>query len=165
MASAIESGEKSASQVVAELLKNWEKTSEGGFTANQVIDAYLIGKEHGKTEEQRILAKTFEKNFKRATTFSEEKFHQLKSIFGFEPTAMRMRILDISSFETLFILAPADYKSDKIEAVYAYLIEEMKTIASEDFTWSFVVMPAASEINDEAISSDGYTLRYSHKAA
>ena len=78
---------------------------------------------------------------------------------------MRMRILGIASFETLFILSGTDYISEKIETVYGFLMEEMSRINSEEFTWSFVVMPSVEGLNDDAISSDGFLLRYAHKAA
>ena len=76
-----------------------------------------------------------------------------------------MRILGINSFETLLILKGSDYDSEKIEAVYGFLMEEMNKMNSDEFTWSFVVMPSVKELNDDAISSDGYLLKYAHKAA
>jgi len=111
------------------------------------------------------LSTTFENNIKKAFGISEEKFDVLRRIFGIEPVAMRMRILGIASFETLFILSGNDYNSEKIETVYDSLMEEMNKISSEEFIWSFVVMPSVEGLNDDAISSDGFLLRYAHKAA
>jgi hypothetical protein len=161
--SAMQAAERSV--IITDFGMNWEEITKGGFTASQVIDAYLIGKEHGRTEEQRILSKTFEVNIKKAFSISEEKFGGLKKIFGIEPVEMRMRVLGIALFETLFILSANDYNSEKIEAVYGLLMEEMDKFKSEEFTWSFVVMPSAEKLNDDAMSADGFSLRYSHKAA
>jgi hypothetical protein len=147
------------------LWTNWEEVTEGGFNPGQISEAYMIGQAHGRAEVQRILSTTFENNINKAFGISEEKFDVLRRIFGVEPVAMRMRILGIASFETLFILSGNDYISENIETVYGFLMEEMSRINSEEFTWSFVVMPSVEGLNDDAISSDGFLLRYAHKAA
>ena len=150
---------------VPSAFKKWERTSEGGFTYDQLIDAYLMGKEYGRTEEIKVLDKTFEANLEKAFSVSEEKFDELRKIFGIQPVAMRMKIQDISSFAILFVLNEKDYKSEKIEDIYNFLIEEMKKLNSDEFSWFFVITPQIGELNEDAISSDGYSLRYGQSKA
>lgn len=138
----------------------WQTTPSGGYSTDQVIEAYVIGKERGKTEERKLLGKIFKSNIKKAVSFSEEKYKGMINVFNCHPTAMKMRILSISSFEVLIVLPEREYLSDEIEKIYSYLIEAMTSINGPDFNWSFMLMSNTSALNEEAIESDGFTLNY-----
>lgn len=158
-----------ASIFLNKLIGNWETTfREGRATVDQwtdaLIDAYLIGKQDAKTEEQRVLNNIFQKNIKRAADFAEEKLNNLKSIFNISPLGMKMKVDNISSFTILYFVSKEVYLSDEIEKIYNYLTEEMKKVSDADFHWSFIIAPDLGEMNEEAIASDGFILTYAGTA-
>lgn len=131
------------------------------FTADEVLDAYLVGREHGRIEETTISLEKLKKGLFKAFDISEEVYSAIKSRFNMNPLGMKMRINSISSFNVLIIISSEDFVSDEIEKVYDFLLEEMKTVNKDDnFYWSFILMPFREGLDEVAISSDGYTLKY-----
>jgi len=143
---------------------NWRTPVREGYSHDQLIDAYLTGMEHAKTEEKRLLGGIFQNNLEHAMKFSEEKFQALMKIFDVTPVGMRMSVIGISSFETLLILSRDNYQSSKIESIYGYLLDEMRKVNNEQFNWTFILMPSLGDLNEEAISLDGYSLMYANPA-
>ncbi len=130
----------------------------GSPVHDEVENARMSGIEIGMQEREKIIQNQHITLRNTAFNFSESIYSRMKEKFKIEPVGMRMRTVGFSSFDTLFMLRPDDFYSDKVEEIYVFLNEERKKIAS--ISWDFVLMAATSALNESAISSDGFTLSY-----
>jgi hypothetical protein len=134
----------------------------GRPTNEELVGAHLSGIEIGMQEHEKIIQDQHLNLKKSAIKISEEIYSRLKDKFKIKPLGMRMRTQGFSSFGTLFLLQADDFYSDKIEEIYTFLNEERKKVTH--ISWSFVLMPVSKELNESAISSDGYTLSYAERS-
>lgn len=148
-------------QPFVSLYGNWEQKKDRLFCADEVIDAYLKGKQEGKHDLLTAAALMAKKNLEKTLNFSETIFKELKGRFNINVDGMRVRIKGAFDFETLFIISEKDFLSDDINTVYQYLFNKMQEVNTSQYSWSYVVMPKLNaEINIDAIESDGFVLAY-----
>jgi hypothetical protein len=137
------------------------KWSRDLFTADEVLDAYEKGKEAGKVEEYEAKVAKFKDNLIRALNFSDGVFQKLKAILTQPAWGMKMRVDGFSSFSVIIVISKIDFVSPEIEKVYNLLHGEMEQFnTGNDIHWSFALMPHRGKLNEPALSSDGYTLKY-----
>lgn len=130
----------------------------GRVATDEIMSAHLSGIEIGMQEHEKIIQNQHLQYKHLATKASEDIYARLKQKFDIRPIGMRIRVQGLSSFGTLFILRADDFYSGRIVEIYTFLHEERKKVSKVG--WSFVVMPGAEEMDESAITSDGYTLSY-----
>ncbi len=141
--------------------KNWEK-SEDVFTGDDLIDAFLEGKEAGKNENYRILQSQLKENINQAATISEELYAQVVSK-KIKPVEIHLKAEDITRYKALFIVKKADFLSDKFREVYTLSRKLINKSESENFYISFSFAPASDFLNEHCLISDGFFMKYEKK--
>ena len=143
------------------LPENWEK-SKDVYTGDDLIDAFLSGKEAGKNEHFRILLAQFKENIDQAARLSETLFKEVIKL-DVKPYEIRIKAEDITRFKALFIVSKEDFLSDKFRDVYT-LSRKLKTTSESDkFYISFSFTPTSKELNEHCLIADGFFMRYEKK--
>ena len=145
---------------------NWDlqpvKVVEGEnfFTQDQLIDAYLKGKEYLRSRDQEMFIKQLESNLELAKQLSETIFEAI-SAEGFNCKIVRLKIKDIYSFTGIFIIDAIDYRSKIFRKIYDKSIQLKKEKNSEKtFDFSTIFTPYNQFLEENKLVADGYTLSY-----
>jgi len=142
--------------------ENWQQSSDV-ITHNDIIDAYLKGKEVGRDEAKLAMNKLFQSNLTKAQENSEKLNEYLKKI-GIEVSAIHLKADSLTDFMALVIAKPEDYMSDRFLKAIS-LGREIKTYSeSEDFTINFYFTYQAETLNVNCIHADGYFLKFNAHA-
>lgn len=138
--------------------ENWRQQYDA-VTHNDVIDAYLKGKEAGKDEAKIAMVKLFELNLGKAQEKSEELYESLKSI-GIGIDSIHLKADNITNFMALIVADLNDYVSESfLDAITLSRDLKIKT-DSEDFTLNFYFTYHADTLKEHCLESDGYFLKY-----
>lgn len=140
---------------------NWEK-SEDVFTGDDLIDAFLEGKEAGKNENHRILLSTLKENINQAAAISENLYKQILSK-DIKPVEIHLKAEDITKYKALFVVNKEDFISDKFREVYTLSRRIMNKSESENFYISFSFIPASEFLNEHCLLADGFFMKYEKK--
>jgi hypothetical protein len=137
---------------------HWQKQSNV-ITYNDVLDAYLKGKEAGKTEQQRVNQSLFDKNLEKAQVLSEKLFEEITSI-GVKIKAIHLKADAITSFNSLLIADKNDFLTDEFRNVFL-LARKIKS-ANEDqtFSISFTFTPDSNTLDENCLTSDGFFTKF-----
>ncbi len=138
--------------------EHWRQQYDA-VTHNDVIDAYLKGKQAGKDEAKIAMIKLFELNLGKAQQKTVELFEAIKSM-GFGIDSIHLKADNITNFMALIITEYNDYVNERfLEAIT--ISRELKTKTdSEDFTLNFYFTYQADSLNEHSLASDGYFLKY-----
>lgn len=140
---------------------NWRQ-EENSFTGDDLIDAYLKGKQAGKNEMINILSKQFETNVEIATSVSEKLFVEAKKK-KIVPKEVHLKADGITNFSALFVVDKNDFVSDNFRQIFT-IARKLKTKAETDsFYISFTFLPASNNFNEKSLHADGYFLKYEKK--
>jgi len=110
------------------------------YTHDELIDAYLKGKEAQKNENKRILIEKLEENLKQAQGIVENLVEEIRSK-GFKIYKSYLRINNIVKFDAIFDVSPEDYISDAFNEIYKEGHEIKKTFNSDIFHLNLIYMP------------------------
>ena len=124
---------------------NWKRESDV-FTSDQVINAYLKGREDGQNDNLRILVNQFKTNINEAQKVSEsiiEKAFQ-KQI---KLKEVHLKADSILNFEALFVADEKDFISDNFRDVYTCARKIKNDVQNENFYISFSFMPSSKHLN------------------
>jgi hypothetical protein len=136
----------------------WEKQTNV-ITHNDVLDAYLKGKEEGKTEQQRVNQSLFTNNLEKAQTISENLFEQIKSS-GINLKAVHLKADAITSFYALFISDKGDFLKDEFRQVFLLARQSKHESENETFNISFTFTPDSEKLDENCLASDGFFVKY-----
>jgi hypothetical protein len=140
---------------------NWEK-QESVYTGDNLIDAYLIGKEDGKNQMITILTNQFKKNIDIATSTAEKLYSEaLKKKINFK--SIHLRADSITKFSALFITEKSDFVSNKFRNIFISARKLKDEVESESFYITFSFMPNTKDLSEKCLSSDGFFLKYDKK--
>ncbi len=136
----------------------WKK-EECVYTGDHLIDAYLMGKQDGRDEAKKILAKQFKENINIATAVSEKLFAtaaqkkmDLKKIY--------LKADGITKFSALLVAKKNDFISDKFREMFVAARKFKDEVESDSFYISFSFMPDSKSLSEKSIHADGYFLEY-----
>lgn len=129
------------------------------YSSDDLINAYLQGRNDQKDEEKRILIKELINNFEKAKKIGEEFYDFLWSK-KIKCKYVLLRARNIAEFETIFIVPKNDYLSYDFLDIYQYSINKKAEINTDTFHFSFSFMPFSSHINTDKLSTDGFVLKY-----
>jgi hypothetical protein len=137
---------------------NWRQEKDS-FTGDDLIDAYLKGKQAGKNELINILSKQFETNLEIATTVSEKLFVEAKKK-KIAPKEVHLKADGITNFSALFVVDKDDFVSDNFRQIFS-LARKLKTkVETDSFYISFAFLPISNNLNEKSLHADGYFLKY-----
>jgi hypothetical protein len=138
--------------------ENWRQQYDA-VTHNDVIDAYLKGKQAGKDEAKIAMIKLFELNLRKAQEKSEQLYEGLKEM-GFTINSIHLKADNLTNFMALIVADVNDYVNENfLKAITAS--RELKTQSdSDDFTLNFYFTYHAETLNEHCLDSDGYFLKY-----
>lgn len=141
--------------------ENWEKEQKV-YTGDDLIDAYLKGKQDGKNEVAKILSNTFEENVKKATSVSEKLFinAQTKKI---EFKSVHLKSDGIANFTSIFVIKKEDFIEDKFRTILVLGRKFKKELESQNIYITFSFVPDVKGFNEKKLISDGYFLKYAKK--
>ena len=132
------------------------------FSADDVINAYFMGKEASKNEEQKILSEKFRQNLKQAQVKGSELFKKLSQ----QKIKIKELLLNpraITDFSILFVVDKNDFLSEKINRAYKISIQEKQELNKDTFQVEFTFMPYTPSLNRDKLISDGFILEYVKK--
>lgn len=137
---------------------NWEKQTKV-ITHNDVLEAYLKGKEAGKTEQQRVNQSLFNANLKKAQTTSEQLFEELINT-GIKIVSIHLKADAITSFNALLVADKEDFLKDEFRQ--AFIVARRLKNKNEDQTFniSFTFTPDSKTLDEDCLASDGFFLKY-----
>ncbi len=139
---------------------NWTtQISEGGFTSDDLINAYIKGVEDHAKKAKKNLEKRFANNLTNAQNLSAD-FIESMIEKGFDIKYAQLKFVTIESFKIILFISKKLYLSDKILELYNNLSSSFARINSEKFHMSFNIMPDDKKLNRERILSDGYIFTY-----
>lgn len=145
-------------EVATPLPENWKK-QDSAFTGDDLIDAYLKGKEDGKNDVYNILFTQLKNNITKATTISEKVYqHSLGENIPFK--TIHIKADSITRFEALFICMEKDFIADQFRNIYTYARKLKNECESENFYISFSFTPNSPHLNEKCLASDGFFLKY-----
>lgn len=141
--------------------ENWEKEQKV-YTGDDLIDAYLKGKQDGKNEVTEILSNTFEENVKRATSVAEKLLAnaQKKKI---EFKSVHLKSEGIANFTSVFVVKKEDFIEDKFRNIFVLGRKLKKELESQNIYITFSFVPDVKGFNEKKLISDGYFLKYVKK--
>jgi hypothetical protein len=138
--------------------ENWQQ-SKDVITHNDVIDAYLKGKEVGRDESKLAMNKLFQDNLTKAQDNSEKLNKYLKDI-GIGISEIHLKADSLTDFMALVIASEEDYVSEKFLKAIS-LGREIKTYShSDDFNINFYFTYQADTLNENCLHADGYFLKF-----
>ena len=152
---------KPSTPKVSFLPKNWEK-SEDVFTGDDLIDAFLRGKQAGQNEHYRILSKQLEENISKAAALAESLYDQI-SKKEIEPIEIHLKAEDITKYKALVIVSKDDFISDDFRQAYTISRKIKNESESENFYISFSFTPASEHLNEQCLLADGFFMKYEKK--
>lgn len=129
------------------------------FTHDELIDAYLRGKEHQKNENQKILLEKLESNIKLAQSIVETITSEIKEK-GFKSFKSYLRVNNIIKFDAIFDVSSDDFTSDSFDEIYTISRNLRKEVNTETFNINFTFMPHSDNINEKRINCEGFIFMY-----
>ena len=138
--------------------KNWVKQPDT-YTGDDLIDAFIRGKEVGQTEYTRVLTSQLRTNLTLAQRVSEDLF-KVAGEKGFVFTDAWIKADGITNFNTLVVVKEEDFLDDRFREVYTIARKIKDDSLNENFHISFTFMPFSSNLNTACVRADGYFLKY-----
>jgi hypothetical protein len=139
-------------------IQSWTR-EEPLFTGNQVIEAYLKGKQEGRTEVEIALNHLFNRNLEKAKSLTENLYSILRNM-RIDVSVIHLKADSATAFTSLFVVSLEDYVGDKILDAISRGLEIQARESDESFSIDFSFTHNSPTLNVKAIISDGYFLRY-----
>jgi hypothetical protein len=139
---------------------NWIlKREKESFTQDELIDAYLEGKEKQKNGNQIILLEKLSNNLKQAQKIVERVAEEI-NYKGFTLIKSYLRINNIVKYDAIFDILIEDFISDNFDTIYSFSHELKKNINTNTFNINFTFMPHTEDLNEKRIGSEGFIFMY-----
>lgn len=140
---------------------NWELTSpkEKLFSSDQVIDAYLRGKNEGLEQAQKLILEKLNDNIVKSGKHASELLVYMKKR-GFNPQAAFLKINSWDDFTVLIILPENEFVDEKIDGVYDYFTEFETLISEKLYHMHISICDTVDELDESYIHADGFVLKH-----
>lgn len=144
--------------------ENWER-SDPGFTSDEVISAYEIGKETGKTVQQHLSQQMLYEEFTAKLALATKIAEEYNTFFTDLHTVphIRLRINSFSSFDLAFVLDEAFYQPSYLEAACDAAYDLEQTYASDLFSIYIFLFPKTEGFDLSKMEADGFNIYYEPK--
>lgn len=138
--------------------ENWRQQYDA-VTHNDVIDAYLKGKQAGKDEAKLAMIKLFESNLSKAQQKSEELYSKFKEM-GLSLNSIHLKADTLTTFMALIVADVNDYVSERFVEAITLSRELKQQTDTVDFNINFYFTYHADTLNESCLDADGYFLKY-----
>lgn len=130
------------------------------YSGDDLIDAYLKGKEDQKNSNEQVLAEKLGENLIAAKSLSEKLFSTIHDN-GFKCKVVKLKIKDIYTYISLFIIDEDDFCKDDFLKIYRESIRLKKEYnTSSTFNYTTMFSPDGNDLSEDTISTDGFYLSY-----
>jgi|AntAceMinimDraft_15_1070371.scaffolds.fasta_scaffold66092_2 hypothetical protein len=129
------------------------------FTHDELIDAYLRGKEKQKNDNQKILLEKLGKNVKHAQSIVETITAKINQK-GFKSFKSYLRINNIIKFDAIFDVSMLDFTSNKFDDIYTLSRKIKKEKNNDTFNINFTFMPHSDNLNEKRLVCEGFIFMY-----
>jgi hypothetical protein len=133
--------------------------AEGGFTSDDLINAYLLGIQDHAKQAKKDIEKRFEKNLNKAQSIGAEFIDSMTGK-GFDIKYASLKFNTIDSFKVIIFVAKKLFLSDKVLEFYKHMASFLKDVNNDNFYISFNIMPEDNRINTKRMLADGYIFSY-----
>ena len=133
-----------------------EKESE----PDDIIHAYKEGVAKGLSTEKQVLADFFKYNLEKAFGLGELLWSELNGTLNLPTSSMYMKVNNIKSFDLLFVVDSSAYLTDSRKHAFSRAREIKKENNNTKFGLDFIFLSGSEEVNEEVISSEGFTFSY-----
>lgn len=141
--------------------RNWKK-EESVYTGDDLIDAYLKGKQAARGEAVNILINQLKENVGLAASVCEKLFSTAeKKKIHFN--GIHLKADSLTTFSALFVAKKDDFISDKFRDVLISARKIKNEAEKDSFYISFSFMPESKSINENCLKADGFFLKYDTK--
>lgn len=156
---------KLATATPAKTINDWELDPKGSsFTADELLDAYFIGKKVGMNAKEKEITERIQRNMNLATAIGGELYETI-SKDKINCRESFLKIQDSRTFQVLFFIENSQYTEDNLKKLYSYARAKKKLVNTEDFFLDISFMFYDNALNIERLNSDGYSLRYNKAIA
>lgn len=144
-----------------QLPQNWKK-EESVYTGDNLVDAYLKGKQDGKDEIIKSLIGQFKTNVETAASVSE-KLYATAERKKIHFRSIHLKADSTNKFSALFVAEQKDFISDKFRDILISARKLKNQTENENFYISFSFMPDSGNLNEKSLNADGFFLKYEKK--
>ncbi|WP_438946757.1 hypothetical protein [Sediminibacterium sp.] len=142
--------------------RDWTtKESEKFYSANEMISAYLKGKEEAKGEELEKLNQELNSNLRLATVIAEDLLRTLEENH-INLVGIHLKAVSIRNFEFLFVVSEESFNSADFKNAYKITHKVKSQYRSSDVNLEFSYLGRNQGISDDCLIADGYFLHYNH---
>ena len=146
---------------------HWSRS--GGYSEDDLIGAYEMGKEKGREESHNEPVRVFREYIRRALHEAERFYLDLRSEHDITPIQAFVRVCSVWPFiaEALYLIPHDQFISDLILDGYRSASERAQKLRNDgddevQFDLSFRFMPVTEDTDTAAINSD-FEFRYERK--
>lgn len=142
----------------------WKSTpyKDHGYSSDDLIDAYLKGKDEGISLPKKILAEKVSENLKKSADVTQQALTAL-SQSGLNVEAPFLRIASLKYYEVLFPIHEDQFLDDKILDMYGLFAGLQANFESEFYSVDLSFCPFRKKLNTECLAADGYVFKFSGK--
>jgi hypothetical protein len=135
---------------------------EPRYSSDQLLDAYLQGKEEALSSHYRAHFKRFQTHFDKAAKACEDfALYMIEN--GVENVSVRLRIGGLDRFTAMFVVSPEDYFDESFDKIYQESVRRKKALNSGNFDLGFIFTDS-DDLQERLLIADGFSLRYDAKA-
>jgi len=140
---------------------NWELTSPKDlqFSSDQVIDAYLKGKQEGLELQQKLVVEKLMSNIAKAGNHTSELLEIIKNK-SLNPVSAYLRINSWDDYTILVVLPQSEFLDPRTLDLYDYISEMESEVEEDMYRIQVSLCDTVSEINEQYVRSDGFALKH-----
>jgi len=143
---------------IPNVYNHWQKQRDV-ITHNDILKAFVKGKEAGKTEQQRVNQSLFDKNLEKAKAVCENIFQELSEA-NINLKAIHLKADAITNFYALFISKKEDFLKDDFRNAFIVARKYKNQIEDSTFFISFTFTPDSESLDENCLTSDGFFIKY-----
>lgn len=136
--------------------KEWQVV-EGTYSCDDLIDAYLKGKQDRLIEIEKAMYKNLTENAYKTCDIVFEVINKFKKS-GFKPKDVFLNIISWDYFKALILISERDFLSDGFLKMYNYISEVEKNNKTDYFRIEFMVSDTENFLPEKA-ESDGFIIK------
>lgn len=147
-----------------EQIERWEhdKPSDGHFTSDDVLNAYLTGKKDGLESEKRLQLDKLRQNLQKTGNVTGSLLTYFSEL-NFNPIDTYLRVNNWNDFNLLILLPESEFLSKEMLGAYNHISDIEEGQCDEFFHLNVSVCDVDGKPNLKMIKSDNYLFRFTKK--
>ena len=141
--------------------KGWEplKQKEDTYTANDLIDAYIKGKNDGLDQAQRAIYKLLDDNIKLSIEVTAKVTTYLKGV-NFTPQTAYLKVYAWDNLEILISVPEEQFLDDSFLGAYKFVGDVESSTNNDHINLCFSFISISDQMDENHIASDGYIFKH-----